>query len=75
MPYSTRTARISFAKARIEQLEAIITESAGMTAVSVNGTSTTYADVLKQREYWLNELSRLEGTIARTKTIRLGGAG
>lgn len=73
MPYSSRATRISFAKQRIEQLEAIIAESAGLQSVSVNGTSTTYADLLKQREYWLNELARLEGTISRTKTIRLGG--
>lgn len=73
MPYSTTTARISFARARVEQLEAIIAESAGLQSISVNGTNTTFSDLIKQREYWLNEVSKLEGTTPTVKTIRMGG--
>lgn len=73
MPYSSTYSRIEYAKERIEQLEAIIADSAGLQSVSVNGTNTTFADLTKQREYWLNELSRLEGLTPSVKTIRLGG--
>ena len=72
MPYATTAARIAYAKQRIEQLESIIAESAGLQSVNVNGTATTFTDLTKEREYWLNELSKLEGSTPTVKTIRLG---
>jgi hypothetical protein len=69
----SKFAQIQYANNRVKQLEQLIADNAGLQSVSVNGTSTTYLDLLNQRTYWLAELARLEGRTARTKTIRLGG--
>lgn len=73
MPYQTTEERLAYASARITQLEQLLEDYAGVQSVTVNGTATTYTNLLEQRQYWLNEYSRLEGATATVRTIRLGG--
>lgn len=63
----------TFAERMVAQLETVIEESAGLQSVTVNGTSTTYVDLVKQYEYWKKKVARENGSAPRVKRMNLGG--
>jgi hypothetical protein len=63
----------TFAARQVALLEELIEENAGLQSVAVNGTQTTYADLIKQRDYWKKEVARESGTAPRVKRMNLGG--
>lgn len=63
----------TFAERQVELLETIIEENAGLTSVAVNGTNVTYADLLKQYDYWKKKVARESGANPRVKRMNLGG--
>lgn len=63
----------TFAETQLALLEELIAENAGLQSVSVNGTTTTYADLIKQRDYWKKQVLRESGAAPRVKRMNLGG--
>lgn len=63
----------TLAERMVEKLETLVEENAGLQAVTVNGTSTTYADLVAQLDYWKKKQLRESGAAPRVKRMDLGG--
>lgn len=63
----------TFAQQQLTRIEAIIAESAGLQSVTIGNTSTSYVDLLAQRDYWRREVARESGQNPRVKRIQMGG--
>ena len=62
----------TFAEDQITRLETLIAANVGVQNVSVDGVSVSYADLLKQYDYWKSRYAREQGTRPRVAQINLG---
>ena len=63
----------TFAELQVTRLETLLAEAVGLQSVAVNGTVTSYADLLKQYDYWKARVARENGTKQRIVRLDLSG--
>ena len=63
----------TFAEDMVTSLETLLAANVGVTSVTVDGQSVTYADLLKQYNYWKSRVARASGDKPPLSTIILGG--
>ena len=63
---------MSFASDQVTRLETLLAANVGAQSVNVDGQSVTYADLLRQYDYWMSRAAREQGTRPRVAQINLG---
>ncbi len=61
----------TFAEQQVERIEELLAENVGVASVSVGGESVTYADLLKQYDYWQSRVAREQGLRPAAAQINL----
>jgi sulfur carrier protein ThiS len=63
---------MSFTSDQVTRLETLLAANVGAQSVNVDGQSVTYADLLRQYDYWKSRAAREQGTRPRVSQINLG---
>lgn len=66
---------LTFAEQMVAKYEALLLKCAGLTAVNVDGITTSLANLEAKHAYWKNRVARESGTRPIAATIRLDTAG
>lgn len=63
----------TFAESQVERLETLLAANVGVRSVSVDGTTVSYDDLLKQYQFWKSRVAREQGAKPRVAQIDLSG--
>lgn len=63
----------TFAELQVERLETLLAEAVGLKTVVVNGTTTEYADLLVQYQFWKSKVAIESGAKQRIVRLDLSG--
>lgn len=63
----------TFCRQMVSRYESLLLENAGVSSVSVDGVSVSYAELERSLEYWNRKLETAEGSRRRVSQIKLDG--
>lgn len=63
---------MSFATQMVDKLEALLLANVGVQSMTVDGRAVTYADLLKQYDFWKNKVARETNSRPLASQIDLG---
>lgn len=63
----------TFAEDQLARIEALLARNPGVRQISFEGVTVAYDDLVKQRDYWLNQVAREQGKRTAIIRVDLGG--
>jgi hypothetical protein len=63
----------TFSEQMLAKIEAVLMESAGLQSATIAGQTVTYADLLKQRDYWQKQVAQEKGERPLMIPVHFGG--